>query len=136
MDLTKLKRWIPVLIWCGIIFFLSNQPNLPGPVDQNWDFIFKKTGHICAYGALFALTYRAFEKNTKHRVWMTFLVCTLYALSDEYHQSFIPGRTPMLRDVGIDIIGMSLMWFFSVRLATSQSVHDFQTRARRALSIH
>lgn len=98
-----LKKWIPVLAWCGLIFFLSSQPHLPGPENVNLDFLFKKLGHICAYAILFGLTFRA-----THSAKQSFLFCIMYAMSDEYHQSFVPGRTPMIRDIGIDIIGMSL----------------------------
>lgn len=102
-----LRRYGPVIIWCILIFWLSSQPHLPGPADQTWDFVIKKLGHITAYAILFGLTFRA-----NRSVKQSFIFCVLYALSDEYHQSFVPGRTPMLRDVGIDIIGMSLAAFF------------------------
>lgn len=104
----NVKNWIPVVCWCGLIFFLSSQPHLPGPEDKTWDFLLKKLGHICAYGMLYFWVFRAFESSTKHRVIKSFVFCILYACSDEYHQSFVPGRTPMVRDVGIDIIGMSI----------------------------
>lgn len=113
-------KWLPVLLWCGVIFFLSSQPHLPGPEDKTWDFLFKKLGHICAYGILFGLTYKA-TKSVKN----SFVFCILYAMSDEYHQSFVPGRTPMVRDVGIDIIGMSLWYFSSARVSTFLSRHGF-----------
>lgn len=101
-----LHNWHPVLLWCGLIFFLSNQPHLPGPEDASLDFLVKKVGHMTVYGILFFLTHRALGKHQKNRVAYSFLFCILYALSDEFHQSFIPGRTPMLRDVGFDTIGM------------------------------
>ncbi len=106
----NIKKWLPVILWCGVIFFLSSQPHLPGPEDKTWDFLFKKLGHISAYGILFGLTFKA-TKSAKNSL----VFCILYAMSDEYHQSFVPGRTPMLRDVGIDIIGMSLAAFGAKR---------------------
>ena len=36
------------------------------------------------------------------------LFCVLVAASDEFHQSFVPGRTPAVRDVGIDLLGALL----------------------------
>lgn len=125
------SRWLPVILWCGIIFFLSSQPHLPGPEDKNWDFLIKKLGHICAYAILFYFTYRATGS-----VKESFLFCILYAISDEYHQSFVPGRTPMARDVGIDIIGMSLAYFFSSRYAISLSLHGLRIQAREGRSSH
>ncbi|MEP7167046.1 MAG: VanZ family protein [Candidatus Woesebacteria bacterium] len=101
-----LTTWGPVVLWCGLIFFLSSQPHLPGPEDKTWDFVLKKAGHLTVYFILFRLVYRAYGKQTKHRMLRTFLICIAYAASDEFHQSFVPGRTPMIRDIGIDIIGM------------------------------
>lgn len=106
-----LMRWIPVILWCGLIFFLSSQPHLPGPEDANLDFFVKKLGHITVYGILFFLTHRAFGRGNKHRMVNTFLFCICYAISDEYHQSYVPGRTPMVRDIGIDLIGMILSMY-------------------------
>lgn len=125
------RRFGLVLVWCAVIFFLSSQPHLPGPADQTWDFVIKKLGHITAYAILFGLTFRA-TRNVKQ----SFIFCVLYALSDEYHQSFVPGRTPMLRDVGIDIIGMCLACVFSVRYAIVRSEHGYQIVRRSVPSTH
>lgn len=102
-----INLWSPVFVWCAFIFFMSSQPHLPGPQDKTLDFLLKKIGHLTVYAVLFRLTYVAFGK-TEHRFLKTFLFCILYAISDEYHQSFVPGRTPMARDIGFDILGMVL----------------------------
>ena len=105
-----INQWSPVFVWCAFIFFMSSQPHLPGPQDKTLDFILKKIGHITVYAVLFRLTYDALGKKSEHRVLNAFVFCILYAISDEYHQSFVPGRTPMLRDVGIDLVGMMISW--------------------------
>lgn len=103
-----IRVWWPVILWCALIFFLSAQPRLPGPEDVTLDFFVKKMGHISVYAVLFALVYRSFGSTTAYRMQKTALFCLLYAVSDEWHQSFVPGRTPMLRDIGFDIVGMLL----------------------------
>lgn len=106
------SRWMPVVLWCALIFFLSSQPILPGPEDVNLDFLVKKLGHITVYGILFFFVHRALGRQSTHRTAQSVVLCVLYAISDEYHQSFVPGRTPMLRDIGFDITGMFLSWVF------------------------
>lgn len=107
-----INRWSQVFLWCSLIFFLSSQPHLPGPQDQTMDFIVKKIGHLTVYGVLFHLVFVAYGKKTPFRIFKTFLFCILYAMSDEYHQSFVPGRTPLLTDIGIDTLGMLVSFFF------------------------
>ena len=51
---------------------------------------------------LFSMT---FEGNIKTKVIYVVIICMLYAISDEIHQSFSDGRTPMIRDVFIDTMG-------------------------------
>jgi len=72
-----------------------------------WDFIIKKTAHVGEYAILYFLLWRAIKKG-----WIIPLVLGLiYALSDEYHQSFVPGRTATLRDAGFDLSGMLIMLY-------------------------
>jgi VanZ family protein len=95
----------------GMIFFLSSQSKLPGPSEPWFDFIFKKSAHITVYAFLCATFYRAWAISwpTSSKVWLVSLLLTLsYALSDELHQSFVPGRYPAVSDVGFDLIGAFL----------------------------
>jgi len=83
-----------------VIFWFSSQPsdNLP---DFNWaDTIVKKGGHMLGYGVL-ALTYWfGFGWDEKKRP-LAWLFAVLYALTDEFHQSFTSGRHPSIWDVMI-----------------------------------
>jgi VanZ family protein len=107
---------LPVL-WMGVIFFLSNQSVLPG-LRLGWaDFILKKCAHISVYFILF-LSWVISVKNTGRAItgktWAAiFILCFLFAISDEYHQSFIPGRTASPRDVGFDMAGACLAFLWS-----------------------
>ena len=101
----KFWKWIPALLVMGIIFWFSAQPDYKLP-NFNWaDAIVKKSGHITGY-ALLAFWYWYALGMDKKRRWLAWLLAILYALTDEYHQSFVAGRHPSIWDVLIfDNIG-------------------------------
>lgn len=100
----RFKLWLPVIIWGGIIFWFSNQAINSQTAEFSWlDFVVKKTAHVSEYAIFFWLTFRA-NKSLKYSL----LICLLFALSDEWHQTFVPGREGALRDVGFDTIGILL----------------------------
>ncbi len=71
-------------------------------VNGAWQMLFiKKIFHLVEYAILSILAYRSFNKN---RV-KTLIFVLVYAISDEIHQSFVPGREPRIRDVIIDLTG-------------------------------
>src|SRR5258708_4345873 len=93
--------YLPVVVWCGFIFLLSSQSNLPGPGSAVLDFIFKKSAHMFVYGVLYWLLFRAANAGKSQKLFLIpLLICMAYAATDEFHQSFIAGRTPTIRDVG------------------------------------
>ena len=102
------KLWLPVIIWAGIIFWLSSIPNLK--TNLEYDFILRKMAHITEYFILTFLLYGAFKGSFNMNAACFFIypdsLSFLYALSDEFHQSFVPGRSAALRDVLIDTIGI------------------------------
>ncbi|MFN2337569.1 MAG: VanZ family protein [Gammaproteobacteria bacterium] len=95
------------LAWMGTIFFLSHQPSLPTPsLFEHQDKLF----HGGAYGLLglllaVALHHPARLGRTLLLVW---LLGTFYGLSDEFHQSFIPGRDADSLDLLADSAGALL----------------------------
>lgn len=124
----KIKLWFPVVTWCLVIFIFSSIPTLPTPKILWWDFILKKSAHVIEYGILYYLVFKAvkntsevlcpvpygtgslsFTSEVKKIKIITFIFCLIYALSDEYHQSFVPGRHAKLMDIGFDFLGMFFM---------------------------
>jgi len=114
------KYWGPVGVWLLVIFSLSSIPTLPSPKIIWWDFVLKKFAHIIEYAILYLLLFRAIKfqipniKNKKLFFIIPFLFSLAYAISDEIHQSFVPGRHCKLMDIGFDTLGMILMARFLV----------------------
>ncbi len=96
----------------GVIFVASSRPKLPFVLNKTADFITKKAGHVTEYGVLAFLLWRAISKERGWPAWPSlsgaFSVSLLYAISDEFHQTFVPGRTGRLTDVGFDVLGALL----------------------------
>lgn len=117
-----LNAFLPPVLWAALIFYLSSQSSLQGFELDTLDFLFKKSAHMFVYGVLYWLFYRAAQKVLKpaaqktHWQWLLpFLAIFIYAMSDELHQTFVPGRTGTLRDLGYDLIGASLIFLWKHR---------------------
>lgn len=99
--------WGPVIFWGGLIYYLSSRtlPNIGQTYWQDWWF--KNLSHVFMFGALGFLFYRAlnFKKEAKNYT-LPFIFSFCYALSDELHQSFVPGREAWWGDVGFDTLGI------------------------------
>ena len=107
--LNNLNRFFPPIALAWVIFSFSSKSTLPGAEVIWWDFFTKKTAHITIYALLFFSIQRAINWNTKKKVYkLAMLLTILYAISDEYHQLLILGRTSLPTDVGYDMIGASL----------------------------
>jgi len=113
-----LKFYLPIIIWAGIIFWLSSIPDLKTDLEQ--DFLLRKLAHISEYFILCFLLLRALSKKLsfKKTIIFSIIFSLFYSLSDECHQSFVFGRHGDLKDVGIDSIGillMSLIWYIKYK---------------------
>lgn len=107
-----IKVWGPSVLWMGLIFLLSSRSTLPGPDDPFWNILLKKVGHFVVYGALAWLYARALHRGapwTSKKVWLAWGMAVLYAVSDEVHQGFVPGRNPRVTDVLIDAAGAATL---------------------------
>lgn len=105
----RLLLTIAPFVWMGLIFFLSSQPAIPGPPVFWMDFVQKKLAHIAVYGILYLLWVYSFSANKLKVHWLIpILLCFVYAGTDEFHQFFTPTRSPAMRDVGFDMIGVAI----------------------------
>lgn len=102
------ERWLPPVVWMGLIFVVSAQPSLPS-VPGRWDLLLKKTMHVAAYAILTWLYFRALRGWWSDDARVRFAGVALaiaYAVSDEYHQTYVPGRSGSWIDVVIDSVGV------------------------------
>jgi VanZ family protein len=107
--------WLPVVVWMGLIFYLSAQPDLPHPQSGWADLLVSSIAHAFMFAVLAVLWVRVLAERP--RAWLLALILTwLYALSDEFHQAFVPGRTPDLLDLLCDGGGAMLGLWGWVRL--------------------
>jgi len=144
-----LKYWAPPIIWMSMIFWFStdlfsgdNTGSLlwkvvsfiyPAATQELFDsihFYVRKSGHLTEYAVLALLLFRAFRSGAQarwRRWWAlsSLLVAFLYALSDEYHQTFTRHRTGSVYDILIDTSGAAaaliLLWLLSHRATEPQS---------------
>ncbi|MCS7231410.1 MAG: VanZ family protein [Elusimicrobiota bacterium] len=108
----KILSWVYVVVWCSVIFFFSSIPDLKIKELGFLDLILRKIAHILEYAILGILFKNAFfvSFNIKefNSDFFSFILSFIYAVSDEIHQKFVPGRHFALSDIGIDGIGIIL----------------------------
>ncbi|MFN8412988.1 MAG: VanZ family protein [Anaerolineales bacterium] len=106
-----LPRWLPALLIMIIIFLFSSRPGGDGFGTPTKDYVLKKTAHVVVYAALAWSYFYLLNQNSKY-YWLAWALAILYAATDEYHQSFVPGRTATVFDVIIfDNLGSLLgLW--------------------------
>ena len=115
-------RWLPFVVIAVCIFFASSRGGDELPSFGVIDFLVKKGGHITGYFLLASSLRFALEDQNSR--WSYYIVCMLYALSDEFHQSFSSGRTATLFDVLVyDQIGV-LLGVFGERLFAAIQIPD------------
>jgi VanZ family protein len=115
-------RFVPAIAWMGLIYVLSDQPRLPrvGGVSVELTSIL---GHFFVYLVLAALLWwalGALDISPRQRALLAFGGAVLYGLTDEWHQSFVPGRTPDVLDLATDAIGAAIGVLLVQRLARSE----------------
>ena len=130
-----LKSWLPVVCWMGLIFIVSTDlgsanhtsriiepllrwlnPDVSTGTIELAQTIIRKGGHLTEYAILALLTLRAINLSRQNHegkqaagyfrsAVIALLIAAAYAATDEFHQSFIPSRTPSIYDVLIDTAG-------------------------------
>jgi VanZ family protein len=124
------KYWMPVFIWLGVIFIGSTDalsaeqtsrflvpflrwldPQISFATIAAIHFALRKLGHLTEYAIFAALLWRALRRGTRLQAKMSILfllawfAAAIFAVFDEFHQSFVPSRTASPIDMMIDIFG-------------------------------
>lgn len=127
MTKKRVFNWIIMILWIVIIFVMSNQP---GDVSSNqselvlkifkaigidlnmyWGelatLIIRKLAHFTEYLILYILVYNAINsvKSIRKNLFIAIIITCIYAITDEVHQYFIPGRVMSIKDILIDSLG-------------------------------
>ena len=102
-----LTAYLPFALYAGLIYFVSSLSRAPLP-DLGFDYT-DKLAHLVEYGILGVLTVRAFAAFTGKATPTVYIAAIffgiLFAASDEFHQSFVPGRFSDFADGIADSIG-------------------------------
>lgn len=133
IDMKKVRAaicWLLLVIWMVVIFMFSSQngdessglservtdavikmlkSGNAADVYETIHYIVRKTAHFTEYailGALWALSLLFLPKVRRHSLWIAFAASVVYAALDEFHQSFVSGRVPAVKDVIIDSSGV------------------------------
>lgn len=136
----SLRNWLPVFLWAALIFVFSTDifssantagafepilqqlfPQLPVDYIERLHAVFRKLGHFTEYFVLGGLLWRALRYHDaagsrSRRLALSIAITAIYAISDEWHQSFVPSRTASVIDVLIDTLGgICGIWTFKLR---------------------
>ena len=94
----RLFKWIPALLMMVVIFLISARTPSQLPYFAGADALVKKGAHMLGYAVLAVLYWRALDLKAE-TLWVAWLLALAYAVTDEFHQSFVPGRHPSPWDV-------------------------------------
>ena len=129
-------RWLPAILWAAAIFWLSSQSELPRADRPLLDLLLKKGAHALGYAVLAVLVQRALGggvvADPRWRAVAAWLLATLYAASDEWHQSLVPGRTAAALDVLIDSAGAAVGLLAQWRIAARYGAPSTDEPAERS----
>jgi len=116
--------WAGVVAWAALIFALSSIPDLGTGLDE-WDFALRKLAHAAEFAVFGFLLVRA----TGSWGW-SIAGGIVYAISDEIHQHFVPGRLGAPSDVLIDSVGVLVGVMLAARIRNYHSRRGEAERAR------
>ncbi len=111
-------RWIPVLAYAGLIFYLSSRA---WPTPSMLPLGADKVVHVLMYAVLgFSLLWALRStglKYSRYAVLIAASIAALYGALDEFHQSFVPGRNASIYDFVADGIGSTAGAWAAARFA-------------------
>lgn len=130
-----LRYWLPVLLWCALIFGFSTEagstrrtsrilrpilrwlnPDISDEAIRRVQFAVRKAAHVAEYAILAVLVWRARRRPARdhRRPWdwreagLAFAFAAAFALSDEFHQALVPSRQAQVSDLFLDALGAAL----------------------------
>jgi VanZ family protein len=126
---TRRLRWIWPLAMAGLIVFASSQSHIPGPKIHNFD----KLVHFSAFGLLATLVARV-GPGWRGAVW-ALIITSAFGASDEWHQSFVPGRSCDFFDWLADTLGAAVAVAGYAGWSRYRNLLEWSLRSRAAKGI-
>ena len=109
-----LISWAPAIGWATVLFLLSS---LSDSDLSSFSFSFPfddKVMHLALYSVLGGtLQFGRLTSNSGLAHWTVIAIGIIYGVSDEWHQSFVPGRNPSAADLLADTIGVLMGYAFT-----------------------
>lgn len=121
--------WGAAALYAAFLFYLSSLPACPEPFEGIFIGDLDKVAHLGAYAVLGGLLWwamRASGADPKRAAVFAIVLSLLYAVSDEFHQSYVPNREMSAVDGVADLAGAAL--------GAGGLLAISRRRARRALS--
>ena len=150
------KYWIPVIIWLVLIYVGSTdlmsaehtsrflgpflrwlKPDITADAIAKAQLFVRKVAHLTEYAIFATLLWRAIYRGTNLKIKMSslfvivWLVSTLIAVSDEFHQSLVASRTASISDVRVDMIG-AIFGLIICRSCTRRALQPLANRYRKS----
>lgn len=115
------RYWVPVWAYAGAMFYLSSLPHPEQELPSFVQLLSDKALHAVEYALLGGLLYRAFRWGpagvfANRALWLAIFAASLYGVSDEVHQIFVPFREPSGMDWLADTVGAAMGAFALHRL--------------------
>ncbi len=127
------SRYGWTIAWATLLFILSSTPDLSPPLHVfEWE---DKLDHFLAYAPLGWLLMRSMVwhgSSSRKALWLVIALGTLYGISDEIHQHFVPGRTMAWTDAVADAVGIALgSWLFHHRRKSTTAAEKVNAEKNR-----
>lgn len=106
----RITRSLPAIVWMTFIFVMSAQERFPGTFGVSV-YMVTIVAHMVLYGILALLLLLAIsgsQRPTRTAMLAAVVGAVLYGISDEFHQSFVPGRDASVFDLVVNAIGATL----------------------------
>ena len=120
-----------LVAWCATSWTLSSQSDPEAFVGVHFH-LNDKVEHMIEYGAAGFLAAGAIGSVGRLPAWIAAVIfCALWGMSDEFHQSFVPGRDSSVYDLAADVTGGAagaLVFSFAARRRTPPGGEAHETQ--------
>ena len=106
----RIVRTLPAIVWMGFIFAMSSREQFPQPFGLS-TVLLSFAAHMMLYGVLAVLLLVAIASDgstSRSTALGAIVAAALYGVSDEFHQSFVPGRDASVIDIIVNTLGATI----------------------------